>query len=216
MRRPIAALVVLAWIGLTSAAGAQSMIDVDLERYRQATGTASVVTRAFQEGRRSSASDAPLADITLLLLPRSERLLARLTGVRAAARDSLARYRGAITELRSGQEEFIKALIEAGAETLIRRGRTDGSGTAVLVDVPPGVWMLLAWRSQLVDKPSSHSGQREQRIFTPPPAITGYREITIWLRELKLERDGREAIELTDRNVWWSGIEEVARTGTGR
>lgn len=217
MSRPVTALVVLAWtVALHALAAAQPALDVDLERYRQASGAASVAMRSYQEGRRSSASDAPIADTTVLLLPRSERLLARLTGIKAAARDSLSRYRSAVPELRRAQDEFIEALTEAGAETLIRRGSTDAAGAGAFPDVPPGDWILLAWWAEMVDKPSSHAGQREQKIFTPPRAVSGYREISVWMRELKLERNGKEAIELTDRNVWFSGIEEVARTGTGR
>jgi hypothetical protein len=152
----------------------------------------------------------------MLLLPRSERLLARLAGIKAAARDSLTRYRGAAAELRAAQEEFIKALSEAGVQTLIRRSTADAAGAGAFADVPPGDWILLAWRSALVDKPSSSVGQREQRIFTVPSPLSGFREVSVWLREVKLERGGRETIELTDRNVWFSGVEEVARTGTGR
>lgn len=217
MRWLVAASVVPALtIAFEMSAAAQPAIDVDVERYRQAAGSATVVTRVYQEGRRSSAADAPLADTTLLLLPRSERLLARLGGIKAAARDSLSRYRGAVAELRRAQDEFIKAIGDAGGEALIRRGTTDAAGAGALTDVPPGDWILLAWRAEMVDKPSSHAGQREQRVFSEPRPMSGYREIRVWMREVTVERGGREAIELTDRNVWFSGIEEIARTGTGR
>src|SRR5512134_2873618 len=82
----------------TPAAGS-SALDVSVERYRDARVAATVSVRVYEEGRRSSAADMPLAGTTVLLVPRSERLLSRLAGIKTAARDSLARYRGAAAEL---------------------------------------------------------------------------------------------------------------------
>ena len=36
----------------------------------------------------------------------------------------------------------------------------------------------------------------------------GYYAVSIWLRELTLSGGGLEAVDLSDRNVWFTGIVE--------
>jgi hypothetical protein len=46
--------------------------------------------------------------------------------------------------------------------------------------------------------------------------MKGFRDVSVWMREVTLEPGRRETIQLTDRNVWFSGIEEVSRTTPDR
>ena len=42
----------------------------------------------------------------------------------------------------------------------------------------------------------------------PPDKLAGYYVVTYWLRELTVVGGGVEAVELTDRNVWFTGVAE--------
>ena len=53
-------------------------------------------------------------------------------------------------------------------------------------------------------------------MYTLGQPLEGYRAVRIWLRELVVKPGAQDTIELTDRNVWFSGVDEVVRTDTGR
>jgi hypothetical protein len=198
-----------------SEAGAGAAFDVDPVRYRAAVATATVAVRAYAEPR-PNVPETPLTDTTLVLLPRSEALLARVAEIKAGARDSLAKYRGAVTAVRLAHEELAQALVDAAAEELVRRGAVDAAGAGSFDGVPAGDWILIAWRSEFVNAPSGKTSRRDRRMYSLGAPLEGYRAVSVWMRELRLTPERREAIELTDRNVWFSGIEEVARTGADR
>ena len=80
-----------------------------------------------------------------------------------------------------------------------------------------GPWVLLASRSTTyVSKtplerpipPGQYRPPAPPLPFLPPDKFAGYYVVTYWLRELTVVGGGVEAVELTDRNVWLTGVAE--------
>ena len=209
-------LLVVLTVALAAAALAQG-IDVPLERYRKAMSLGEVGTvrgRAFAERRKPSAPDLPLAGTVVALLPRSDAWLVRLQAIKRGARDSVESYRDAAPAVRRSREAFEKSLLEAGAGDLSQSAAVDTEGVFTLDNVPAGAWILLASRSSYVNKtpaPRPVTGPppvRPPLPFLAPDKLAGYYVITYWFRELTVVPGATEALELTDRNAWLTGIQE--------
>lgn len=200
---------------LATAAGAQG-VDAPIDRYREAAGfreMGALRGRAFHERRKPSAPDLPLAGTAVVLLPRSEAWLFRLQAIKRNARDSVDAYREAADLVRRSREAYEKSLLEAGAGDLPQAATVDAEGLFTLEGIPAGPWMLLASHSTYVNKaqrtsPGSPSSTGRPNPFLLPDKLAGYHVVTYWLRELTVVAGAVEAIELTDRNAWFSGVSE--------
>ena len=204
--RALAAAVVL----LGSVVAAHGL-DVDTAPYRKAAAAGAlgaVSGRAWEERRTPDAAEQPLAGTAVTLLPRSGVLLARLEEIRARARDSETVYRTSATTIRRAREVYEKELWEAGAADLVRTTVVDAAGAFSVADLPAGEWMLIATRSVFVHRPSSRSNPRERKTYLPRLRLIGYNAVSVWLRELTVAAGETRVVELSDRNVWFTGIEE--------
>jgi hypothetical protein len=206
-------------LGLASVALAQG-VDAPIERYRDAAARrdfGEIHGHAYQERRRPSGGDLPLAGVSVSLLPRSETWLLRLNAIKRGARDSMDTYREAAPAVRQAREAYEKALLEAGAGDLPLGATVDGDGRFALAGIPAGPWVLLAVRSTYVSKapqerPIAPGTPPRQPVlplpFLVPDKLAGYHVVTYWLRELTIAGGGVEPVELTDRNVWFTGVAE--------
>lgn len=191
-------------------------VDVSLERYRDAVGArelGSVHGRVFHERRRPSAPDMPLTGTAVALLPHSEAWLLRLNAIKRGARDSLESYREAATGVRESRDAYEKTLLEAGAGDLSQGATVDADGRFTLDGIPAGPWILIAFRSTYVSKtpqerPGAERPPASPTPFLAPDRLHGYHVVTYWLRELTVVAGAVEAIDLTDRNVWFTGVTE--------
>ena len=206
-------------MALAATALAQA-VDVPLEPYRKAMSLGEVGTvrgRAFAERRKPSASDLPLAGTVVALLPRSDAWLVRLQAIKRGARDSVETYRDAAPAVRRSREAYEKSLWEAGAGDLPQTATVDTEGVFTLDNVPAGAWILLASRSTYVNKtppvrppaPGTPPPQvKPPSPFLAPDKLAGYHVVTYWFRELTVAPGATEALELTDRNAWLTGVQE--------
>lgn len=186
-------------------------LDVETALYRRAAAVGAlgaVRGRAWEERRTPDSAERPLAGTTVTLLPRSGTWLGRLEQLRAHARDSEAAYRTSVTAMRRAREDYEKELWEAGAGDLVRTTVVDGAGAFSVADLPAGPWLLIATRSVFVDKPAPRVSPRERRMYLPRLRLTGYHAVSVWLRELTVTGGETQAIDLSDRNAWFTGIEE--------
>lgn len=214
------ALTALAVVAATTAL-AQSM-DAPIDRYRGATGLDKLGTvrgRAFAERRTPSGSDSPLGGTVVTLAPRSDAWLSRLDTIKRSSRESVEAFRGAVPAVRRSWEAYEKALWEAGAGDLTQTVTVDGEGLFLFDKVPAGPWVLFASRSGYVNKtpqPRAAPGLPGGTPRPPPPPspflpidrLAGYYSITYWMREVVVAPGVVEAIELTDRNIWLTGVVE--------
>jgi len=206
-------------LGLASVALAQG-VDAPLERYRDAAAQhelGGIRGRAFQERRKPTGPDTPLTGTSIALLPRSEAWLLRLSGIKRGARDSLETYRDAAPAVRRAREAYEKRLLEAGAGDLPQGATVDADGRFSLEGIPAGPWVLLAFRASTyvsktpLERPVPPGQLRQPARPLPylaPDKLAGYYVVTYWLRELNVAAGSVEPVELTDRNVWLSGVAE--------
>jgi hypothetical protein len=209
----------IAALAFASVAPAAPGVDAPIERYRDSAALhelGGVRGRAFQERRRPSLPDMPLTAVAVSLLPRSETWLVRLNAIKRGARDSVDAFRDSAPSVRRAREAYEKALLEAGAGDLPLGATVDGEGRFTLDGVPAGPWVLLASRSTYVSKtplerpipPGQYRTPAPPLPYLPPATLAGYYVVTYWLRELTVVGGGVEPVELTDRNVWLTGVAE--------
>lgn len=214
--------VVTAALLAVATAGLAQALDGALERYRRAEALGergSVHGRAFEERRRPTAPDVPLAGVAVSLLPHSDAWLTGLDAIKRGSRDSMAAYREAAAAVRRSRDAYEKSLLEAGAGDLPQTVVADGEGAFKLDGLPAGQWVLFASRSTYVSKtaqprPAPGGVAAPQRPpplptpFLPLDRLAGYHVVTYWLRPLTLGPGAPESVELTDRNAWFTGIVE--------
>ena len=171
-------------------------------------GTAGEVKgTALGSGATPTSPPAPMTGLTILLLPRSDSLLGELERARLHSRDSLTAYRAAIPDLRRSVDEAVARLRAEGQGSDVRSATVDAGGHFTVPDVSSGPWILVGYRSLHVDR-STHDTVKESGTFLPQPKLVGYDRVAMWLEAFSIESGQPALIELTDRNVWFEGVEE--------
>ena len=191
--------VILGLAGLAAAPGP----DADLAAYRKAEAAGAVGTvsgRAYTE--------RPLGGTVVVLLPRSAALVGRLEEIKTHARDSERAFGSAATALRQAREAYEQRLWELGVPDFVRTTVVDGGGAFSMAGLPAGSWLLIATRSVFEARSSPKTRSRGREVFVPRQRLVGYYAVSIWLRELTLAGGGLETLDLSDRNVWFTGIVE--------
>jgi len=209
MRIPRAARVVLAVAGLLLTAGSGPAAEPDLAALvaaylksggEQAPGV--VTARAYVEATRPTAAPAPQPDVSVVLLPYSGQLEAELDAVKAGLRDSVGAYTRAVARVESTRVDYERALVAAGGGALVRSERTDAQGGVRLADVPPGDWLLLAWRE------SGHTGKRfklrdqDAKRYPQVPTNVTYSIVTYWRSRIAVRPAQTVEVTMSDRNAW--------------
>jgi hypothetical protein len=198
---------------------ALAAVDVDLTAYTAAdrAGAAVAVTgRAFAERPKPDAPDTPLIGATVVAVPRSEALLRRLEQLRQGSRDSANAFRNAALLMQRAREAYERELWDAGAPELVRNAVVDSSGHFDLGRLPEGRWIVLVVWDRIVHSGMPKTERRERReLYTPAERLSGYRSRLVWLREVSVSRAEPAALELTDRNVWFSGVVEERTQDAG-
>jgi hypothetical protein len=216
LMRPAAALAFVLVAGPALAA-----IDVDLRGYTEAdrAGAAATVTgRAFAERRKPDAPDTPLVGAIVVAVPRSEALLQRLEQLRQGARDSADAYRNAAPLMQQAREAYERELWDAGTPELVRTTVVDANGHFELGRLPKGLWLILAAWDHTVHSRAYKPERRERKereLYLPVPRTVGYRSRLVWVREVAIADAQPAALDLTDRNVWFSGVVEERTQDAG-
>lgn len=202
------ALLFASALAATAVAGA---LDIRPEAYRDNArrGAVGAVTgRALTEGPRPTAPEQPVTGVGVTLVPRSDALLTRLEEIRDRARGDLDAYRTSAGALVGARRAYERALSEAGVADLVRFTAVDPEGRFDLEGVAAGAWLLIAQRAVYVSKESPQLSRRQRQLFERQPRLTGYYVVTVWLREVTVSPGSSEVVELTDRNVWMTAIQE--------
>ena len=170
-----------------------------------------VTGTALVSGPRAASPPVPLAALEVLLLPRSEPILANLERIKRQSRDSMTGYRTAIPEIREVLETFVRDLKGSGDFLVVPRATVDETGHFAIEDVPAGRWILLGRRSVYVDRASKDT-RKETGTYQTQRRLVGYERVTVWLQEVTVESGVGASVDLTDRNVWFEGVEEKTAT----
>ena len=217
MRRLAIVAAAALWLSAAIAGGAEAP---PVESYRAALDrgdTGIVDGRAYIERRKPDGPDLPLKDVALTLVPYSDGLMAELEGVKGHARDSLDTYRAAAHRVRRLQEAYEKTVWEAGAVDLVQSGLSGPNGRFSFSDVAAGQWLLWARHEALSAVVARKPKKGEKEIFALSPRLVGYRTASFWVIPVTVSGGAAPTIELTDRNVWFTGvIEETMRQDVAR
>ncbi|HXI03268.1 MAG TPA: hypothetical protein VNI57_08830, partial [Candidatus Saccharimonadales bacterium] len=171
---------------------------------------------AYAERRLPNEADRPLAAVSAVFVPLSQTFLARLELIKAHARRSQHDFVDAASALRREREAYEKAVWEAGFPDLVVGTASDADGRFGVAALPAGDWLLIATRSVLIERSGSRVSPRDRSTFAPRLRLEGYYAVSVWLRRLSTEAGRTEKIDLTDRNVWFTGVVEDRSPDRGR
>jgi hypothetical protein len=176
-----------------------------------------VTGTALGIGSSAASPPSPLAGLVVVLVPRSDALLDSLERVKRRSRDSVTAYRTAIPEMRQLVETFLQSARSSGDVQVVPRASVDEAGRFVLDEVPAGSWILLGRRAVYVDR-AFKDKRKETGTYQAQPRLIGYERVMVWLQAVTVEPGHGQSVELTDRNMWFEGVEEKTtvrgRTGT--
>jgi hypothetical protein len=145
--------------------------------------------------------------MAVVLVPKSEALLAGLERIKQRSRDSMAAHRSAIPEMRQLVETSLQT--DRGARTVgpPLAATVDAAGRFEVGDVPGGAWILIGHRVVYVER-GGKDKRKETGTYQAQPRLVGYERVTVWLQVVTVEPGRQHTVELTDRNAWFEGVEE--------
>jgi hypothetical protein len=154
----------------------------------------------------------------VVLIPRSAAFRDAIERVKVHARDSQAAYLAAVAELRRTQAEFEQELHDIGAAQLVRGANATSEGVFRFEGVPAGRWFILGRRQVTVDKHAKDTKTKKTKgrdVYLPPMQLTAVTTVSLWVLELDIVPGAAAAVQLTDRNVWFTGVEEHRAPSAG-
>ena len=197
---------------------AQQGGDVTIAQYQAAAragALGSVQGRAYEERRKPNAAEAPLDGTILLLLPRSETFLSTLDTIKQQARASLDRYRESAGAVRRAREAYETALLQRGGGDLARSLVVNPDGSFTVGEVPAGEWILVGAHTVFGKKaplPNKEMARGSTDRFLPRTRLLSHSYVALWLQEVTVSPGGAATVELTDRNIWFTGVLEETET----
>jgi hypothetical protein len=196
------------------AGASAAAVDVAVDRYQAAAragAVGSLTGRAYAERRTPDGTDLPFAGAEVKAVPWSETLARRLHELREGARRSAPAYRDAATLMQTAQEGYERELGTAGAGDLIRSTVVSSTGRFDLGPLPEGRWMLVAMSEVHHGVTASRSGHKDRELYAPTPRLVGFKTRLLWLRDVAVAPRETTQLELTDRNIWFTGVVEERR-----
>ncbi len=166
--------------------------------------------RAYQERARPTAADLPLPGVEVMVVPRSDAFLERLESIKAHARDSLQNYETAATELQLARDAYERELQASGRAGTVFKTAVKPDGTFSVANVPLGSWTIIGVKSVVLrqDRNLERKLDKDASTFIPVPRLKAVRDLTMWVKDLTVASGEPVIVELTDRNLWFSGVLE--------
>jgi len=205
-------------VAIASATPAQAA-GIDTESYRAAAASGSiggVAGRIYEERKRPQGPDHPLAGAAVIVLPKSADVLRKLEEIKRVARNSADDYRAAGPSILAVRRAYEKELWDSGAVDLVKATTVDPEGRFVVADLPAGDWILIATHSVKIDKKAATGPTKQRGVYSQKTHLTGFQQVTVWLREVTVSTGRSENLELTDRGAWFSGVVEERAPDAGR
>ncbi|HKN41065.1 MAG TPA: hypothetical protein VJ456_18360, partial [Acidimicrobiia bacterium] len=117
--------------------------------------------------------------------------------------------------IRRREEAYERTVWEAGAADLVLSNLAGSDGRASFGEVAAGPWLLWGrhevWNPVVAKRPK----RQERQLFALGPRLVGFWAVRYWMIPVTVRASAVAAVELTDRDVWFSGvIEETMRQDT--
>jgi hypothetical protein len=125
-------------------------------------------------------------------------------------------YRAAAPAILALRASYEKELWSTGAADLVRATVAGADGRFAVEDLPAGDWVLLATHTVRSESQSKGTSSKKRSAHAPGTRLTGYQEVVVWLREIRMVSRAVQSVELTERGVWFSGIVEDRVPDAGR
>lgn len=216
--RALACLAVCLWLAgplpLTAQPGPTAVEALRASQREDRLGT--VAGRVYGEARRTGQAEQPLTGTRVTLVPDSTDLRGDLARARERARASPMAHAGSGGDVRGILDRFVRTLYAAGAGDLVRRTEVDDEGAFRFEQVPAGAWLLLASRTVSVERRTTSASRKERETFVLKPGFVGYDALSLWLRDLTVVAGETAVLELSDRGIWMTGIDERRGGAAGR
>ena len=199
----------LALAGVASVPVRASATNTDAYRAAAASGaTGGVTGRIYEESKRPKTPDQPLNGAAVIVLPKSPEIVRKLEEIKRTARNSADDYRAAGPSIIALRRAYEQEIWDSGAVDLVKSTIADADGHFALTDLPAGDWLLIATHSVKIDKHAAAGPPKQHGVYAPRTHLTGYQRVTIWLREVTVEKGRSENVDLTDRGAWFSAVVE--------
>jgi hypothetical protein len=169
-----------------------------------------VAVRAYVEPTRPTGPPAPQPDVSVVLLPYSAAIEARLDAVKAGLRDSVDGYAGAVTRIEAARVDYERALLAAGGGALVRSEVTDAQGGARVGDLPAGEWLVLAWREAGHVAKRFNLREQDAKRYPHLPSKVTYSIVTYWRVRVAVKPAETVEIGMSDRNAWMAAPRQEA------
>jgi hypothetical protein len=205
-------------VAIAAATPAQAA-GIDTESYRAAAASGAiggVAGRIYEERKRPQGPDHPLAGAAVIVLPKSADVLRKLEEIKRTARNSADDYRAAGPSILAVRRAYEKELWDSGAVDLVKATTVDPEGRFVVADLPAGDWILIATHSVKTDKHAATGKTKQRGVYPQKTHLTGFQQVTVWLREVTVSSGRSESLDLTDRGAWFSGVVEERAPDAGR
>jgi hypothetical protein len=205
-------------VAIATATPAQAA-GIDTASYRAAAASGAiggVAGRIYEERKRPQGPDHALAGAAVIVLPKSADVLRKLEEIKRMARNSADDYRAAGPSILAVRRAYEKELWDSGAVDLVKSTTVDPEGRFVVADLPAGDWIVIATHSVKIDKHAAAGPAKQRRVYTQKTHLTGFQQMTVWLREVTVSTGRSENLDLTDRGAWFSGVVEERAPEAGR
>src|SRR5438093_8947779 len=214
--RPVMAI---GWLVTVLASVPPEARAINTDSYRAAAASGSiggVAGRIYEERKRPQGPDHPLAGAAVIVLPKSADVLRKLEEIKRVARNSADDYRAAGPSILAVRRAYEKEMWDSGAVDLVKATTVDPEGRFVVADLPAGDWILIATHSVKIDKHAAAGPAKQRGVYSQKTHLTGFQQMTVWLREVTVSTGRSENLELTDRGAWFSGVVEERAPDAGR
>jgi hypothetical protein len=175
-------------------------------RAEQAPGAVSA--RAYVEPLQPTGVPTPRPDVSVVLLPYSAQLEARLDAIKAGLRTSVESYIRAAGRVETVRIDYERALVVAGGGALVRSEVTDAQGGARVGDLPAGDWLLLAWSEGGHLTKRFKLREQDARRYPGVPTSVTYSTVTYWRARITVLPAQSVEVTMSDRSAWMSAARE--------
>jgi hypothetical protein len=170
-----------------------------------------VAGRAYTERRTPDGPDTPIPNLAVALVPDSAALIAEVEEVKGHARDSMHAYRTAASQVTGALATYARAVYDVGGGGLAPVSLTGADGQFTFSGVPAGEWLLVATHEVTAPIRPPKPRRDDTAKFALPPSLVGYRTVTLWILPVTVTGRGTTTMDVTDRNVWFTGVIEERR-----